>query len=77
MLAVQFRNRLPDKIIKVISLAAISLPEFFIGYLDHVLRLKWGVATFPATVYAGMGFMDRLSAIALPVATPRARVLAI
>ncbi len=28
-----------------------------------------GVATFPATVYASMGFMDRLSAIALPVAT--------
>lgn len=33
MLSVHFRNRLPDKIINVISLAAISLPEFFVGYL--------------------------------------------
>ncbi|WFU04262.1 ABC transporter permease (plasmid) [Rhizobium sp. CB3171] len=70
MLAVHFRNRLPDKIINVISLAAISLPEFFIGYLLILFfAVKFGVATFPATVYDGMGFVDRLKAIALPTAT--------
>ena len=70
MLAVQFRNRLPDKIINVVSLAAISLPEFFVGYILIVLfAVKWGVATFPSTDYDSMGFMERLSAIALPVAT--------
>ena len=70
MLAVHIRNRLPDKIINVISLAAISLPEFFVGYLLILFfAVKLGVATFPATVYDGMGFGERLSAIALPVAT--------
>lgn len=48
MLAVQFRNRLPDKIINVVSLAAISLPEFFVGYLLIMFfAVKYGVATFP------------------------------
>ncbi|WP_436086898.1 ABC transporter permease [Pararhizobium sp. LjRoot255] len=70
MLAVQYRNRLPDKIINVISLAAISLPEFFVGYLLILFfAVQLGVATFPATVYDSMGFGERLSAIALPVAT--------
>ncbi|MFA1624160.1 ABC transporter permease [Rhizobium mongolense] len=70
MLAVHFRNRLPDKIINIISLAAISLPEFFIGYLLILFfAVKLGVATFPATVYESMGLVDRLKAIALPTAT--------
>ncbi|MGY5801050.1 ABC transporter permease [Rhizobium hainanense] len=70
MLAVHFRNRMPDKIINVISLAAISLPEFFIGYLLIMFfSVKFGIATFPATVFDGMGFVDRLKAIALPTAT--------
>lgn len=70
MLAVHFRNRMPDKIINVISLAAISLPEFFIGYLLIMFfSVKFGVATFPATVFDGMGFIDRLNAIALPTTT--------
>ncbi|MCV9999883.1 ABC transporter permease [Pararhizobium sp. YC-54] len=70
MLSVQYRNRLPDKIINVVSLAAISLPEFFVGYLLILFfAVQLGVATFPATVYDSMGFGERLSAIALPVAT--------
>jgi peptide/nickel transport system permease protein len=70
MLAVHFRNRLPDKIINVISLAAISLPEFFIGYLLILyFAVNFGIATFPATVYEGMGFLERIQTIALPTAT--------
>ncbi|WP_405049091.1 ABC transporter permease [Rhizobium rhizogenes] len=70
MLSVQYRNRLPDKIINVFSLAAISLPEFFVGYLLILFfAVQMGVATFPATVYDGMSFGARLSAIALPIAT--------
>jgi peptide/nickel transport system permease protein len=70
MLSVHFRNRLPDKIINVISLAAISLPEFFVGYLLILFfAVKFGVATFPATVYDSMGLVERLKAIALPTAT--------
>ena len=70
MLAVQYRNRLPDKIINVISLAAISLPEFFVGYLLILFfAVQMGIATFPATVYESMSLGERLSAIALPTAT--------
>ncbi|WP_370360460.1 ABC transporter permease [Shinella sumterensis] len=70
MLAVQYRNRLPDKIINVISLAAISLPEFFVGYLLILFfAVQLGVATFPATVYDTMTLGERLSAIAMPTAT--------
>ncbi|PDT29388.1 ABC transporter permease [Rhizobium sp. L9] len=70
MLSVHFRNRMPDKIINVISLAAISLPEFFIGYLLILFfAVKFGMATFPATVYDSMGLVERLKAIALPTAT--------
>lgn len=70
MLAVFYRNRFPDRLINVISLAAISLPEFFIGYLLILyFAVKFGVATFPATVYDGMPFSQRLAAIALPTAT--------
>ncbi|MBC2807232.1 ABC transporter permease [Rhizobium ruizarguesonis] len=70
MLSVHFRNRLPDKIINVISLAAISLPEFFIGYLLILFfAVNLGMATFPATVYDSMSLGERLKAIALPTAT--------
>lgn len=70
MLAVHFRNRFPDRFINVISLAAISLPEFFVGYLLILFfAVQLGIATFPSTVYDGMAFVDRLKAIALPTAT--------
>ncbi|MCM2471927.1 ABC transporter permease [Agrobacterium sp. a22-2] len=70
MVAVHFRERVPDKIINVLSLAAISLPEFFIGYLLILFfAVQMGVATFPATVYDSMGLAERLKTIALPTAT--------
>ena len=70
MLAVQYRNRLPDKIINVVSLAAISLPEFFVGYLFIFLfAINLGWVSFPSTVYAGMPFLQRLEAIILPAGT--------
>lgn len=70
MVAVQFRNRMPDRIINVVSLAAISLPEFFVGYLLILFfAVQLGIATFPSTVYDDMGLLDRLKAIALPAAT--------
>ena len=70
MLAVHFRNRMPDRIINVISLAAISLPEFFIGYLLILFfAINFNIATFPSTVHDGMAAADRLKAMALPTAT--------
>lgn len=70
MLAVHYRNRLPDRIINVISLGAISLPEFFVGYiLILFIAVQGGWVTFPSTVYDGMSFGQRLEAIVLPCAT--------
>ena len=70
MVAVQYRDRWPDKLISYVSLAAISLPEFFIGYLLILFfAVRNPIAAFPATVYDGMGLAEKLSVIALPVAT--------
>lgn len=70
LVAVRYQNRWPDKLISGSSLMAISLPEFFIGYLLIYLfavHLDW----FPSisNVHAGMSFGDRMKAIALPVIT--------
>ena len=70
MVAVHYRNRFADRAINVVSLAAISLPEFFLGYLlILVFAINWGWVTFPSTVYDGMGLGQRLEAIVLPCAT--------
>ena len=77
LLAVRYRNRWPDKLISAVTLASISLPEFFIGYLlifFIAVQLGW----FPsvATVFDGMSFGQRLVAVALPAATLTLVVLA-
>ena len=70
MIAVLYRNRWPDKLISIVSLTAISLPEFFVGYLLILtFSVQLGVSTFPSTVYEGMDFSQRLSAIVLPTVT--------
>jgi len=77
LIAVRYRNRWPDKLISGATLASISLPEFFIGYLliyYVAVQLRW----FPSvsTVYEGMSLLERLNAIALPVTVLTLVVLA-
>jgi peptide/nickel transport system permease protein len=77
LLAVRYRDRWPDKLISGATLASISLPEFFIGYLLIYLvgvELQW----FPsfANVHDDMGFRERLVAVALPAITLTLVVLA-
>ena len=70
MLSVLFRDRLPDKLVNVLSLAAISLPEFFVGYvLIFLFAIQYPVVAFPSTVFDGMPVWDRFRAIALPCLT--------
>lgn len=70
LLAVLTRDTLADRAINVVTLAAISLPEFFVGYLlILVFAVNFGIATFPSTIFAGMTLGAKLQAIALPVAT--------
>ena len=77
LLAVRFRNRWPDKLISGATLASISLPEFFIGYLlIYFVSVKLGWFPSVSTVYEGMSFGDRLRAVALPAATLTLVVLA-
>ena len=77
LLAVRYRNRWPDKLISGATLASISLPEFFIGYLlIYFVAVKLGWFPSVSTVYDGMDFVDRLKAVALPAATLTLVVLA-
>ncbi len=77
LMAVRYRNRWPDKLISGLTLASISLPEFFIGYVlifFFAVKLRW----FPsvATVYDSMSLLEKLNAIALPVTVLTMVVLA-
>ncbi len=77
LIAVRYRNRWPDKLISGLTLASISLPEFFIGYVlifVVAVKLRW----FPsvAIVHDGMSFFEKLNAIALPVTVLTLVVLA-
>ena len=70
VIAARFAGTLADRVINIVTLGAISLPEFFAGYLliaFFSITLGW----FPSgsTVSDGMGLWQRLSAIALPTAT--------
>ncbi len=77
MLAVRYRNRWPDKLISGSTLAFISLPEFFIGYLlIYFVAVKLGWFPSVATVFESMSFAERLSAVALPATTLTLVVLA-
>lgn len=77
LIAVRFKNRWPDKLISGATLASISLPEFFIGYLlILVFGVKLGWFPTVATVYEGMPFGQRLNAVILPAITLTLVVLA-
>jgi len=72
-----FRDTLYDRLANVIALAAISLPEFFIGYLLILLfSVQIGWLPSLAMVAPEMGLGERLATIALPVVTLVLAVLA-
>ncbi|WP_417455128.1 ABC transporter permease [Kiloniella sp.] len=68
LLAVQYKNRWPDKVISGITLASISLPEFFIGYLlIYFLSVQYRVFPSVAIIDDGMSLGEKLHTIGLPV----------
>jgi peptide/nickel transport system permease protein len=70
LVAVRYRNTLFDKFISIVTLSAVSLPEFFAGYLLILLfavQLRWFPST--STIRPTMGFGQQLYAIALPTLT--------
>ncbi|MEX1057734.1 MAG: ABC transporter permease [Natronospirillum sp.] len=77
LVAVRYRNRWPDRLISGSTLTAISLPEFFVGYVMiyfFAVKLQW----FPSisTVHSGMSLGDRLYSNAFPAATLTLIILA-
>jgi len=77
LLAVRYRNGFVDKLISGLALASTSLPEFFIGYLlVYFFAVKWQLFPGISTVYDGMPFLDRMTAIALPATALTLVVLA-
>ncbi|UVC11581.1 ABC transporter permease [Rhizobium sp. TH2] len=70
ILAAINEGKWPDKLANILSLAAISVPEFFIAYL-LILLFAVKLAWFPslATVYNTMGFTERLYVATLPAVT--------
>lgn len=72
-----FRDSIFDRAVNVLGLAAISLPEFFIGYLlILLLSVQLGWLPSLAMVSPEMGLTERLTTIALPAVTLVLAVLA-
>jgi peptide/nickel transport system permease protein len=77
LLAALYRDTTFDKAISTTTLAAISMPEFLIGYL-LIYLLAVQIQIFPslARVHEGMGVAQQLYAVALPAITLTAVVVA-
>jgi peptide/nickel transport system permease protein len=77
LLAALYRDSLLDKTISTSTLAAISMPEFLIGYL-LIYLFAVQIQLFPALarIHAGMGLGQKLYAVALPAITLTAVVVA-
>ena len=59
-----------DRLVSLLSLVTISVPEFFVGYvLTLLFAVQLGWLPSLAIMHGGMSLAERLAAIALPVAT--------
>jgi peptide/nickel transport system permease protein len=59
-----------DRLVSLLSLVTISVPEFFVGYvLTLLFAVQLGWLPSLAVMHGGMSVAARLAAIALPVAT--------
>jgi peptide/nickel transport system permease protein len=70
ILAVRYRNTFFDRFISIATLATVSLPEFFAGYLLILLfavELRWFPST--STIRPSMNLGQQLYSIALPTLT--------
>lgn len=67
LLAVRYRDRWPDRLISGVTLTAISLPEFLLGYIVmYVFAVQLGWFPSVSSIHAGMSFWQKLNAVALP-----------
>ena len=77
LLAVRYRDRWPDRLISGVTLTAISLPEFLLGYIVmYVVGVQLGWFPTVSNINAGMSFGQKLNAVALPATVLTLVVLA-
>lgn len=70
ILAALYRKSIIDRAINVVTLTAISMPEFLVAYLlMFVFAIKFGWFTSLSTVSSGMGYFEILPLIILPTMT--------
>ena len=68
LVAARYNGRWPDKLISGITLTTISLPEFVAAYfVIYLLTQVFPIFQPVAMVFPGMGFWEKLNAVALPV----------
>ena len=70
IIAALYRESLVDKIISTATLAAISLPEFFIGYiLVALFAVNWQIFPAISSISPDMTLGEQIYASLLPIAT--------
>lgn len=68
LIAARHNGRWPDKVISGVTLATISLPEFVAAYfVIYLLTQVIPILQPVSMVFPGMGFFEKLHAVALPV----------
>ncbi len=68
LLAVGYKDRIPDKLISAVTLTTISIPEFMIGYvLIYWISIRLGWFSSVAIINDSMSLGQKLNAIAIPV----------
>lgn len=68
LVAARYNGRWPDKLISGVTLSTISLPEFVAAYfVIFLLTQVFPIFQPVAMVFPGMGFWEKLQAVALPV----------
>ncbi len=68
LIAARYNGRWPDKVISGVTLATISLPEFVAAYfVIYLLTQVIPILQPVSMVFPGMGFFEKLHAVALPV----------
>lgn len=68
LIAARYNGKWPDKLISGITLSTISLPEFVAAYfVIYLLTQLIPIFNPVAMVFPGMGFWEKLHAVALPV----------
>jgi len=70
VLAALYRNSIFDRVVNIVTLTSISVPEFFVAYILMLfLAVRWPIFHTLATVGPDTPFLERIFRCALPALT--------